>query len=564
MKKRLSIYSLVVGLCLLANSCFREGDLDFKNIRFTDNFVYDLPIPLVDSRLTLVDLLRNFQGQSGMVIADPSSGLMKIVYQKDTLFGFSDLGISVPDQSFNLSTSLTIPPFGSFPPDADSTLLTGTFSVRLALLHSTIFDPNFRLDTIQVESLDFQLPISTGIRNKVRIELSSSNLMDSFGRPFSVSTLLPGANSGNQQDFIRETLSNYRIIPDNSVSTLLHQLKFDYTVTIFKNEAETTSYSAPLNMYADFKKVNMDLIYGYFGYNVHLPIPDNTVDLSVLNKFPLEVLEVKNADMIFSIANGFGVPIRANAAISLFTDNSVESETFSPLLGQPASPVAPPVDTTLQKNIQSLSLISDNSGKLSYQMQYSTVRITMNPPGAPPPTSLNFLSKNSFVKMGIGIEIPLQLRLAGLTVSDTVNFAGLPFTDGIEFFTIKANVHNAFPLEAAVSLHFLDSLGAVIDSVKITDIEGALVHPSNGNVVEPSFTPIEINLSESQIKNLVVTRQFLIKGILNTSDYKSGVMVNIYENSETEGYLRVMIGCRLKASGKLISSFSDLVDHVKK
>jgi hypothetical protein len=196
--------------------------------------------------------------------------------------------------------------------------------------------------------------------------------------------------------------------------------------------------------------------------------------------------------------------------------------------------------------------------------------IRINPTNQPPlPPELNFISKNSPVDVAVSVEIPMQLRVAGLTVTDTINFAGLPFTDGIEHFTIKANIHNAFPLGAAVFLHFLDSTQQIIDSVKISDIAGAQVQVDSltGNVTktEPTISQIEINLSKDQIESLVDTRYFLVKGILNTSDHdKAGVFVSIYENGETEGFLRVMIGCRLKASGKLISSFSDIVDQIKK
>ena len=549
MRKHLLVYSVVAGLCLLTKSCIKEGDLDFRNLGLAGNIVYDLPIPLVDAHLTLPDLLKNFQGQR--VVPGPD-GLMRIIYEIPFAIDFSDLDVDLPNQEFRMAppTPVRIPPGSEFP--ADTILFSNIF-------WTTFFNdptkPYIRLDTLQLRKLNFQFQISTEIRNRVRVELRSYNIQDPSGNPFFVSATLPGRPVPPQTTTVYLDLSNYRIVLDNSFDHSPQQIRFEYRAIVFRDNAIIDPYYASTNLVASFQNFDADLIYGFFGQETVGPLTGG-IDLPIMDRFPMELLEVKNADMKLTITNSkVGIPVFVDAEISTLTHdpaNPKRTLEISENIEHPISLLAPPTVSTFRKEIQ--DLINTNAGGLPYRMEYS-VGLTTNPDNNR--SIMNFIARNSLIRMAASVEIPMQLRVGGLTVLDTINFPGLPSADGVELFVIKANIHNAFPLDAMVFLYFLNENNQIIDSLRISDIKGAPVDPINGHVLRPSVGQIDITLNEIQIRHLVNTRHFKIKGILNTTDVDQGTFVSIFENSASEGFLKVMIGCRIKASAKLVTSFTD-------
>ena len=560
MKKRLSIFSCIIGLCLLAKSCVKEGDLDFSIIGFSDNFVYDFPIPLIDSRLTLGELLKNIDGQH--VIPD-DNGLLRLIYQKEFSFDFSDLGVFIPNQQFSQNFSdVPVPPSSLFP--ADSIQIShGTFQTQL------VTNDGIRIDSARVQRMNLQFEISTGIRNQARFVITSPNIVDASGNLFTISMLLPGTTSSNQG---RTTppldLSNYYIIPDNSNPSNPHALRFNYTITIFRDTL-ITEHFASSTLSCSFENIDIDYAYGYFGRQVFGPNAGG-IDLPIFERFPMDLLEIETANMTLTVTNGLGIPVLLDAEISTLTRNpSNPIKTFDTIVpvGHSLNPLTP-VTASFQAEIQ--DLINDNLGQLPYRMEYSAT-VTTNPDDDQ--TVQNFVSKNSFVKVGIGAEVPMRLRVEGLVVSDTIAFAGLPFSEGIEFLTIRANLHNGFPLDAAIFLYLLDSDYQIIDSIwairgpnetekKPLGIVGAVVNPITGHVDNPSISQLEIPLNRNQIESLVETRYFKIKGILSTSDHENN-LINIFSDSGKEGFLHIMIGCRLRISGRFISSFSDFINEFR-
>ena len=566
MKRYLSICSLILGLSLLTNSCFKEGDLDFGNIGISDNFTYDLVIPLTDARLSFGQLLKN---STQYVITD-ENGLLKLVYQMENMLDFPGLALDIPNQiSEQVLSPILIAAgdsvsWGSVSPN-DSVRTQETFSMRW------ILDPDTRLDSALNEFLNFRFRIFTYIRNRVRFDITTSNILDSLGRPLTFSELLPGVTSGWQNRNINIDLAKSRVIPDNSDPSNPHKINFNCTITIFRDTLVRFPYTATTEIGTFFENIDVDLAYGYFGQK-EFTTSINTVDLPIFDRFPMEFLDIKKADMTLSVTNGLGLPTRLDAEITTLTRNSQgvpgPSKTLlldDKRLDYPLTPFAPPVVTVFTEEIQ--DLINGNSGYLPYRVQYGA-KVTLNPDH--PMQSPNFVSKNSILKVAVGAEIPMELTVGNLVVSDTINFAGLPVSKGIESFTLRANLHNAFPLDATVYLYLMDEHHQIIDSIwmirnfneterRPLEIPGAPVG-SDGHVINPAVSQLEIRLVGSQIENLLNTQYLWIKGILSTSDWESHSLVSIFENSETEGFLRVMLGARIIVSGEILNSLEDLFD----
>jgi len=543
MGKQLRIIFWIVGLCLLSKSCVRIDDFD-SDENGGLGMTYDLAFPLVDQYLTFRDLLPEFNRQ--YVLSCPETGLLRIVYTHPFTFDFDDLGVFIPD----------VPPIeqrfpARIPAYSDFTGNTAVFSH----LHTQqmIIDDGVRIDSARAQRMVFRFQINTEIRNPFRIDMTAHHIRDANGRPFQISRSFAGSRTSNQGIVIDSTLFGYSIIPDNSQPTNLHNLLFDYTITAYRDTLITEERIAFTDIRVDFRNIDPDYIFGYFGMQNFEA--SGFTDLAIFDRFPMDLLEIERANMQISVTNSFGIPMELNAEIETLRRNPpnerlpIENER----LGFPANILAPPVvSPPFQMEIQ--HLINNNLGNLPYRVCYSAT-LTLNPDNNP--MQQNFVSRNSFVRVEAGVEIPMRLRVGGLVVSDTIEFAGLPFPDGIISLSLRANLHNAFPIDVALSLFLLDGNFQIIDYVwaltpgdtekRPLEVPGGTVDPISGHVVAPSIAQMQIPLSNSQIENLRNTRYIKIIGVLNTSDHETQ-MVNIFENSDTEGFLRVMIGARVRAT----------------
>jgi len=542
MRKQLRIIFWVVGLGLMTNSCMKVSDFD-SDENGDLGITYDLAFPLVDQYLTFGDLLPDFNRQ--YVLSCPETGLLRIVYREEFTFGFDALGVFIPDVP-RIDESLP----ATIPSNADFVGNTMTFTYQVQ--QQMVISDGVRIDSARSQEMDFRFQINTSIQNPFRIDMIAHNIFDANGRQFQISRSFPGSRTSNQSAIIDSVLFAYSIAPDNSQPGNLHILHFSYTVTVYRDTMITHQQEAFTNIRVYFRNIDPNYIFGYFGMQDF--VVEGFTDLSIFERFPMDLLEIERADMQIRVTNAFGIPIALNAEISTLRRNPPNATMTldNQRLDFPPSIFAQPVvSPPFQMQIQ--DLINDDLGNLPYRVQYSAT-LTLNPDNNP--MQRNFASRESFVSVEAGVEVPMRLRVAGLVVSDTIEFAGLPFPDGILSFSLRANLHNAFPIDASVSLFLLDGSFQVIDSVwalrpgetekRPLEVPGGDVDPISGHVTGPRIAQFQVPFSNSQIENLKRTRYIKIIGVLNTSD-EGQQLVNIFENSDTEGFLRVMIGARIRA-----------------
>lgn len=542
MKAHFFAYPFLIVLCLLLSSCMKKDDLKFGNIGIDDNFSYDLPIPLVDAHLTMANLLEKIPRT---LLTTDADGLLHVVYRIESDFTVPPLELGA--QSFSISLpDLPVAPFTANTWTAPPIACSAQFNTG----------GDMRVDTAKVGSMRGQFLIRTGIKNSGVFKFICRSFIDSMGKPLEISETLPGITGGRstQSILVNLNLENYRIVPDNSDPNNLQRLNFEFIPTLNKDEAIQEMYSAMTAITLEIEPCSPDWAYGFLGQQTLGPV-ENFLEIPILHKFSMEELEVLKADMKLNISNAIGVPLELNANVTTYTQKTEKTMSVSEQIGCPRNPFDLPVDSVFEEEFQ--ELINNDLGDLPTKVGFN-VEVMTNPYTDPNDlSSLNFFKQGAVMKFSVGADIPLRLRTKKLTITDTMTFAGLPVaSEGVEFFTIKANIHNAFPMDAIITLYFLDKNMQKTDSVTFDRIAAAPVNPVDFHVVEPAVTQVNVLLSQQQIEHLTDTRFFLIKGVMNTSDQGSKI-VGIYENSEKEGYLKVMLGCRIKANGKIISSLKN-------
>jgi hypothetical protein len=124
------------------------------------------------------------------------------------------------------------------------------------------------------------------------------------------------------------------------------------------------------------------------------------------------------------------------------------------------------------------------------------------------------------------------------------------FIELIVGLNLKMILRNAFPIDAYIVVHFLDS---AYNSV-LTIYEGKIGGGETGqnlHVVKPEIVNIEIDLLAHEV--LVLKKVHYIS-VVSAFDTKDNGEVKIFAGSEKEGYISVKAGARAKLkAGALIN-----------
>lgn len=134
----------------------------------------------------------------------------------------------------------------------------------------------------------------------------------------------------------------------------------------------------------------------------------------------------------------------------------------------------------------------------------------------------NFITSGSLLKMDMEIDVPLEMELTDLLLSDTI---GIDFsTEDIESLLLDMEAANGFPLGLSVDLSLYDSVRNVVLHT-FEDIVLMKAAPVQGNgIVEPGSTSSSvagIEISGSTVDHLRNAGHIIITARVNTGDHDS-------------------------------------------
>ncbi len=297
MKNLKRFFFFIIVLTIFAVSCIKEKDFDFEHITITENFSYDLALPLVDANMSLGDMLKSVQ----MAQTD-TTGLLHLIYEDEFSHNFSDLALNIPEQHFQHTTPSKIPvPPGNLMPD--SIVVTYTDSIFF-----NVADSDIRLDSISLESGLITMDIQTDIRNRIKLEISNSNIVNSNHKPLILSAKFEGTTSGGQAIYTYSDLSRYNINPIYDEPNKQHLLSLDYKITVYKDTNVSVPYLGELILSGSITNMRPDAVFGYFGKETY-GRENGAIDLKILNRFNIQALELEKANMQIRIYNGIGLPV---------------------------------------------------------------------------------------------------------------------------------------------------------------------------------------------------------------------------------------------------------------
>ncbi len=304
-----------------------------------------------------------------------------------------------------------------------------------------------------------------------------------------------------------------------------------------EGESFSLSTSDVFELDAKFENVKIAYAKGYFGTlsfsdttNFSIPYLDHILSGSIsLSDIPLTV----------SISNGAKIP--ASSTLTLLENTNLNQNTVSLSSSQLNSEqfIGPATGSwsSLNPSLSEIIFNSDNSNLNSYienlgHTHHIGYNIKMNPLGSVT-GSYNEIFPNSKVKVDLASQFPLSLGVDGLIFCDTITFSldAIQADNLISAETIELHVRslNAFPLQGAISLEFLDESMNVLQTlptelIVLSSLDGIL-DPSD-NILKASNKTI-LSFDSELLGVLLDTRSIVIKAHMQTSNQTEFTPVSI-------------------------------------
>ena len=180
------------------------------------------------------------------------------------------------------------------------------------------------------------------------------------------------------------------------------------------------------------------------------------------------------------------------------------------------------------------SSIADFLASIPVELLYSG-KVELNPQG----TGNNFISKNSGIKVGLDIDIPLKLRADNMQLDQTVDdiefFSENP--EEVEALTLIFYTDNGFPFDMSVDVKFLEiGTGDSIHGFQLPLLNAAPVD-ANGRVTAHAPTDrLEITFTPEMLDKIKRSDKLRFIGRISTAnsgnqvaalytDYKLGIKI---------------------------------------
>jgi hypothetical protein len=249
---------------------------------------------------------------------------------------------------------------------------------------------------------------------------------------------------------------------------------------------------------------------GYLGQDT-ISFGPSTSGLDVFNNISATTLNFSSAQMSVEFDNAIGVS--AQGELNQLTAYNTTKGTNVPLTGPSLNKeyfIAPaifgtPLPTTVTTKVDlttgtnAVNLLNLLPNKISYQGQ-----VQINPAGNTN-TYSDFAQAGVDLKAYFNMTIPLSLIASNLVLSDTVQFTGTSFdTKTFQNGNFNLIVTNGFPLDASITMCFIDQYGTKLDSLITTPIiQPAPIDPVSGKVTGPKVTTIPFSFTSARLNNIL-------------------------------------------------------------
>jgi len=280
---------------------------------------------------------------------------------------------------------------------------------------------------------------------------------------------------------------------------------------------------------------------GWLGRDTQL-VEDETIPLYLFEDVQGGSFDLEVARLEMELINPMGAQMQFKLS-NVRTRNSINNTTANlnwTLLGQNLGVLPATDDAALSLAIPSISSWSvdetnsnlDELFELLPDELLYDLELILNPNGIADPNG--FAYRDQPLEAWLNLEIPLQLSLDKLSLSDTSSFSYAdidPENNLIEgVFTLVAN--NRMPLDAQIVLIAIDSSGQSLDTLVLPQLIKSAPLNSLNMVDGETVSRIEFQLTPSNIEQLKKANRFVFNGKYSTPNQPE--RIKLYDHYGTD------------------------------
>lgn len=490
---------------------------DIEDISDAD-FVSDVSvaIPLINTQLTLDSVSERLNGLTSIVIAPNGQATIKyrsevIRQDADDIFPVFPVIIDVPIVGPNSIWSLE----------------------SLASLTDAFADNEIRKAIFQDNNVFFKLQHASDDDVIFTITIPEFTL---GGEPFTRTYAVPPRlDETDVYNTVSVSLDDYLFLPvDNALS-------FIYTAV--DSEGNTIDMTATA-MKLDF--LNFEYVEGYFGERI-FDIQGDIIEVGLFDKWISGGLEFEDPKVSVRVENSFGFPVKTEfQKLQFKTINGTIYDIESGLIEEGVAFDYPGLDEVGEVKETSFDFNKSNSNiQQIFIDKVASVNYDIDALANPDadPTISGFLNKESYFRIDVSVDLPLNGIVNELVISDTLDF-DLNEVEDVNSAEFKFVVRNDFPSTVNVQAVILNAQNNPIDVIFEGDgiILDAAMLGADGRTVNGETTIEYVNLPKDRINTIKEGKRIVLVASIDSKnvsddylwfysdyeiDFKLGAILNL-------------------------------------
>lgn len=302
--------------------------------------------------------------------------------------------------------------------------------------------------------------------------------------------------------------SEYSSIDGYSIITSSNELNVIYDARRANGERILLDYAE-----VEFDFIFFEYLEGSFPENENLE-SGNAITVGLYSNWISGGIFFEDPKITVEVENSFGFPVKG-------TFNKLE---MTNVVGDVFAVLSPDIDSGFDFNYPELnevgeskftSFVFDKNNSNIQQIFNERIRSinydirAVGNPGSDPNIA-RFATDSSFYDVDIAVELPLNLRINELILTDSFDI-DLSSYDYVDSGALKLNVENDFPFESFIQCYFINDNLETIDSLFLTDQALIPASITEEAIVQQSGSYSElIPITNSQYENLREASQIQI------------------------------------------------------
>ncbi len=523
MKKTLTV--CFVSLLALTIAC----DLSyFEDAEFSDSS-FDPSIAVVFGELTYTvsDLFEQLNSESADIEAN-QEGVVTLGFQEELQSQSAADFLTISDLNFQ----------GSLPGGVTINNPVGGPTVTVPVTQSFEFNLSQQggeaLDSVDFSAGNFGFTVQSDFNTTINYTATFKSLAEN-GTPLTVTgTLNPASNSNTVNVNLSTYVGLFNKDANGNAASNKFLLDVSYDVVIAPGSGVTSTDEITFN--GQIQNSDFETVYGQFGTK-QLEVGLDNIDFGIFDQFGGDGnITFNDPQFTFVFNNSFGFPLGIDfQSLSVLTSDGQTINLEGDIINQLNVVEAPTVANRGTTTTTEITLNKDNSNiaeLLSAKPETLIINVSAssNPAGAP--AQYNFIGNTGELGIGVNVEIPLDITIDGLTVTETVPFSPPEDIDQAKGLLLRLISENELPLSGIVGIEFLDDQGAVVYSLDAQTAFDAAELGNDGRTAQPAAAVADFRLDESAVQSIQNSSQINLVVRLSTTGATQGVNVKLFEDYE--------------------------------